>query len=91
MRLNKISGLAPYLPKRKYGQPFKGSDFGMTARSLIEREDRELASFLGLSTGYWRKVEEAETARQQAINETIKRTEDLRKQNEERKRVLERE
>ena len=81
MILKKISGLAPYLPKRNYGQPFKGSDFGITARSLIEREDRELASFLGLSTGLWRKVEEAETARQQAIEETIRKTEELRMKN----------
>ena len=82
MRLKKIRGLAPYLPKRNYGQPFKGSDFGITARSLIEREDRELASFLGFSTGLWRKVEEAETARQKAIEETIRKTEELRAKNQ---------
>ena len=42
---------------------FEEIKFGITEQSLIERGDAPLASFLGLSTGHWRRIEESETAR----------------------------
>ena len=29
-----------YLPKRQYGQSYKGKDFGLTVQSLIVRGDK---------------------------------------------------
>ena len=36
MRLNKIEGLKPLLPNRKYGQKWEDLEFGISAQSLIE-------------------------------------------------------
>ena len=84
-RLNKIEGLRGLLPKRGYGQKWQDLKFGITAQSLIERGDAPLASFLGLSTGHWRRIEEAETARQQIIERMKAKTEELQYQNQQKK------
>ena len=39
MRLNKIEGLKPLLPNRKYGQKWEDLKFGISEQSLIERSD----------------------------------------------------
>ena len=40
-RILKVPGMSKsYLPKRKYGEEYKGSDFGVTAQSLIVRGDK---------------------------------------------------
>ena len=67
VRLNKIEGLKPLLPNRKYGQKWEDLEFGISAQSLIERGDAPLAGYLKLTSGYWRRIEEAETARQAQI------------------------
>ena len=38
VRLNKIEGLKPLLPNRKYGQKWEDLEFGLSAQSLIERQ-----------------------------------------------------
>ena len=84
-RLKKIQGISDLLPSRKYGQKWKDLKFGITAQSLIERNDAPLASFLGLSTGHWRRIEEAETSRQQIIERMKAKTEELQYQNQQKK------
>ena len=51
MRLNKIEGLKPLLPNRKYGQKWEDLEFGISAQSLIERGDAPLAGYLKLTSG----------------------------------------
>ena len=36
VRLNKIQGLKPLLPNRKYGQKWEDLEFGISAQSLID-------------------------------------------------------
>ena len=84
-RLNKIQGIAGLLPTRKYGQKWQDLKFGITAQSLIERGDAPLASFLGLSIVHWRRIEEAETARQEIIERMKAKTEELQYQNQQKK------
>ena len=81
-RLNKIPGLRDLLPSRRYGQRWQDLKFGISAQSVIERNDAPLASFLGLSTGHWRRIEEAETARQETIKRMQEKTEELQYQNQ---------
>ena len=83
-RLNKIEGLKGLLPKRGYGQKWTDVKFGISAQSLIERNDAPLASFLGLSTGHWRRIEEAETARQEVIKRMQEKTEELKFKNQQK-------
>ncbi len=63
MRLNKIEGLKPLLPNRKYGQKWLDLKSGISAQSLIERCDPLLANSLKLNSGYWEKIEYAEKSR----------------------------
>ena len=84
-RLNKIEGLKGLLPSRRYGQKWTDCKFGISAQSLIERNDAPLASFLGLSTGHWRRIEEAETARQEVIKRMQEKTEELQFKNQQKK------
>ena len=51
VRLNKIEGLKPLLPNRKYGQKWEDLEFGISAQSLIERGDAPLAGYLKLTSG----------------------------------------
>ena len=85
MRLNKIEGLKPLLPNRKYGQKWEDLEFGISAQSLIERGDAPLAGYLKLTSGYWRRIEEAETARQEIIERMKAKTEELQYQNQQKK------
>ena len=83
-RLNKIEGLKGLLPSRRYGQKWTDVKFGISAQSVIERNDAPLASYLGLSTGHWRRIEEAETARQEVIKRMQEKTEELKFQNQQK-------
>ena len=56
MRLNKIEGLKPLLPNRKYGQKWEDLEFGISAQSLIERGEAPLAGYLKLTSGYFRRI-----------------------------------
>ena len=50
-RIRKIHGAAGLLPPRQYGQPIDRDAIAksLTLRSLIAREDRHLAAYLGIS------------------------------------------
>ena len=44
-RILKVPGMSKsYLPKRKYGENYKGTDLGVKARSMIVRGDKALNS-----------------------------------------------
>ena len=79
MRLNKIQGLKPLLPNRKYGQKWEDLRFGISAQSLIERGDAPLADSLKLNSGYWEKIEKAEKSRSKYFDEIDKNIEKLTK------------
>ena len=70
------------LPKRQYGKPVNPEMFGLTLRSIIERNDPNLAAFLGISTGYHRRKEEEELSRKEAIDRMRQRTQELQEYNE---------
>jgi len=89
VRLNKIEGLKPLLPNRKYGQKWEDLEFGISAQSLIERGDAPLAGYLKLTSGYWRRIEEAETARQAQIESMQKATEELQMKNAKQREIRE--
>ena len=77
VRLNKIEGLKPLLPNRKYGQQWEDLIFGISAQSLIERSDLTLASDLKLNSGYWEKIEKAEKSHFKYFDELNKNMEEL--------------
>ena len=77
VRLNKIEGLKPLLPNRKYGQKWEDLEFGISAQSLIERVDAPLADSLKLNSGYWEKIENAEKSRFKYFDEIDKNMEEL--------------
>ncbi len=79
MRLNKIEGLKPLLPNRKYGQKWEDLRFGISAQSLIERGDAPLPDSLKLNSGYWEKIEKAEKSRSKYFDEIDKNIEKLTK------------
>ena len=81
-RIRKIPSASSLLPKRRYGTPVNGESFGITLKGLIEMNDPELGSFLGLSTGYWKRKQAEEEAQKIANEAMIKHTEELRAKNQ---------
>ena len=57
-----------YLPKRKYGENYRGDQLGVTSQSLIVKGDRALAAFLGLDLNYRKEKAKAEEEREAYIN-----------------------
>ena len=85
-RILKVPGMSKsYLPKRQYGQQFRGDQLGVTAQSIIVRGDKPLAAFLGLDLSYWTKLAEEQEAKEKYINEFKEKTEELRYKNEQAK------
>ena len=85
-RILKVPGMSKsYLPKRKYGQQFKGDQLGMTAQSLIVKGDKALAAFLGLDLNYWKEKAKAEEEREAYLTAFKEKTEALRQKNLEQK------
>ena len=78
-----------YLPKRKYGENYKGTDLGVTAQSMIVRGDKALAAFLGLDLNYWKEKARIEEEREAYLTAFKEKTEALRQQNAEKKRIRE--
>tara|TARA_A100001011_G_C13962645_1_gene695939 strand:- start:173 stop:502 length:330 start_codon:yes stop_codon:yes gene_type:complete len=72
VRLNKIDGLKPLVPIRKYGQKWEDLEFGISAQSLIERCDPLLADYLKLNSGYWKKIKKSEKSRTKYFDEIDK-------------------
>ena len=90
-RILKVPGMSKsYLPKRQYGQQFRGDQLGLTAQSIIVRGDKPLAAFLGLDLNYWKEKAKAEEEREAYITAFKEKTEALRQKNEENKLARER-
>tara|TARA_B100000989_G_scaffold7013_1_gene4849 strand:+ start:3554 stop:3922 length:369 start_codon:yes stop_codon:yes gene_type:complete len=79
VRLNKIQGLKPLLPNRKYGQKWEDLEYVISARSLIEKSDIPLAVYLKINSGYWEKIEKTEKSRFKYFDEINKNIEKLTK------------
>ena len=75
-------GASALLPPRQYGKPLNPEKFGITLRSIIEKNNPQLAAFLGISTGYHRRKEEEELSRKEAIDRMRQRTQELQEYNE---------
>ena len=85
-RILKVPGMSKsYLPKRKYGENYKGTDLGVTAQSMIVRGDKALAAFLGLDLNYWKEKAKAEEEREAYLTAFKEKTEALRQKNLEQK------
>ena len=81
-RILKVPGMSKsYLPKRQYGQQFRGDQLGVTASSIIVRGDKPLAAFLGLDLNYWKEKAKAEEEREAYITAFKEKTEALRQKN----------
>ena len=65
--IKSYKGASALLPPRQYGKPLNPEKFGITLRSIIEKNNPQLAAFLGISTGYHRRKEEEELSRKEAI------------------------
>ena len=90
-RILKVPGMSKsYLPKRQYGQQFRGDQLGVTAQSIIVRGDKPLAAFLGLDLNYWKEKAKAEEEREAYLTAFKEKTEALRQKNEENKLARER-
>ena len=72
------------LPRRQYGSPVNPDDLkqNLTARSLICKRDPELASFLGLQDGSYRREAEEREARILQAKALEMQTEQLRQRNQ---------
>ena len=89
-RILKVPGMSKsYLPKRKYGEQFRGDQLGVTAQSMIVRGDKALAAFLGLDLNYWKEKARIEEEREAYLTAFKEKTEALRQQNAEKKRIRE--
>ena len=81
-RILKVPGMSKsYLPKRQYGQQFRGDQLGVTAQSIIVRGDKPLAAFLGLDLSYWQEKAKAEEEREAYLTAFKEKTEALRQKN----------
>ena len=90
-RILKVPGMSKsYLPKRKYGENYKGDQLGITASSLIVKGDKALAAFLGLDLNYWKEKAKAEEEREAYLTAFKEKTEELRYKNEQAKLARER-
>ena len=56
-RIKSIDGAAQYMPKRAYGTPVNGAAMSMTLKYLINSKDRQLAAYLNIADGTFRKMD----------------------------------
>ena len=78
-----FDGASGLLPQRKYGEPVDPTKFGITLKSIIERNHKELAAHLKISTGYWERQAREDEEYQQLLERMKVKTEVLRQQNQE--------
>ena len=74
--IKSYNGASALLPPRQYGKPLNPDKFGITLRSIIEKNNPQLAAFLGISTGYHRRKEE-ELSRKEVIERMRQKTKEL--------------
>ena len=89
-RIKSYEGAGALLPSRQYGKPVNPEKFGLTLRSIIERNDPQLAAFLGISTGYHKRKEEEELALEEMKKNMLAKTEELRQKKMSQKEFRER-
>ena len=87
--IKSYSGASALLPSRQYGKPVNPEKFGITLRSIIEKNNPQLAAFLGISTGYHRRKEEEELSRKEAIERMRQKTQELQERNQKEKHIRE--
>ena len=73
--IKSFEGSAGLLPKRQYGQPVDPTQFGLTLKSIIERNHKELAAYLKISTGYWERKLKEEDELTQMVERMKEKTE----------------
>ena len=83
--INSFEGTAGLLPKRQYGTPVDPTKFGLTLKSIIERNHKELAAYLKISTGYWERKLKEKDEYDQMVASMVEKTEALRQRNLEEK------
>ena len=83
--IKSFKGSAGLLPKRQYGTPVDPTKFGLTLKSIIERNHKELAAHLRISTGYWERKAKEQDAYDQMVASMVEKTEALRQRNLEEK------
>ena len=90
--MRKIPGLDRLLPTRNYGRPVDAEAIkkNLTAVSLINSYDEQLASFLGIQTGSAREARELREAAKLQAEALKMRTEKLAAENAFRRQRLER-
>ena len=88
--IKSYDGASALLPPRQYGKPVNPEKYGITLRSIIEKNNPQLAAFLGISTGYHKRKEEEELSRKETIERMREKTEALRIKNEQQKLTRER-
>ena len=81
-RIKSIEGASALLPNRPYGTPVNGAAMGLTLKYLINSKDRQLAAYLNIADGTFKRMEEAETARQEQIDRMKEKTEELAYKNQ---------
>ena len=81
--INSFEGSAGLLPTRQYGTPVDPSKFGLTLKSIIERNHKELAAYLKISTGYWERKAKEDAAYDEMVQRMNEKTEALSLQNQE--------
>ncbi len=55
------------MPSRQYGKPINPENFGLTLRSIIERNEPQLAAFLAIFIGYHKRKQQEEIYSNEAI------------------------
>ena len=81
--IKSFEGSAGLLPTRQSGTPVDPSKFGLTLKSIIERNHKELAAYLKISTGYWERKAKEDAAYDEMVQRMNEKTELLRQQNQE--------
>ena len=88
--IKSYDGASALLPPRQYGKPINPEKYGLTLRSIIEKNNPHLAAFLGISTGYHKRKEEEELALEEMKKNMLAKTEELRQKNISQKEFRER-
>ena len=88
--IKSYDGASALLPPRQYGKPINPEKYGLTLRSIIEKNNPHLAAFLGISTGYHKRKEEEELALEEMKKNMLAKTEELRQKNMSQKEFRER-
>ena len=79
--IKSFDGASGLLPERKYGTSVDPSKFGLTLKSIIERNHKELAAYLKISTGYWERKAKEQDAYDQMVQSMQEKTEALKQRN----------